>query len=176
MKSLKMLAVILLAGIVVASALMSSAQADPGKVKLKISCTGAGGISINNALGSAAVTVGPCLVNGVAPYPFHANSDLDIDVASTVATNPVTLFLTDGTMNEKYKVKGDRNSAITMFYTDNTGDDKLDVKGDGNDALFVNDGGITGAGNDDYKGKDISFFIFVDSPTPDMDKIDIKTA
>lgn len=176
MKSLKRLAVILLAGIVVASALLGTAEAGPGKakpVKLKISCTAPDIVGIDNIAGS--VIPSTCLVNGAATYSFPPNSDLDIEVASTVAANPVTLNLDDGTGNNKYKVKGDGNSVFTLSYADNTGDDNLHVMGDGNDKMIVDDNNAgTGAGNDDYKGKDISSFTFTDSLTPDMDKIHIN--
>jgi len=188
MKSLKMLAVILLAGTVVASALMSTAEADPGKVKLTVACTGAGGtVTVTN--GGNAVVVGSCTINGgPGPVPIPLSSDVDVKIAAAAGVG-VTVIINDAAGDHHYNVKGDVSDDL-VTYTDDIGDDELYFKGNGGSNSFtVNDAAgndkynatdalmdmTDGAGNDKYEGKDISAFLFADNVAGDKDEIGVKT-
>ena len=192
MKSLKMLAIILLAGIVVASALLSTmGNVKIEQMKIDIACVSGGtyAIAIDNARGGVAAPPPGCLVNEAEiAVPFPANSDLEIKIKAPALTG-VTVEITDGTGSNKYDLKGDVSDDL-VTYTDDIGDDELYFKGNGGSNSFtVNDAAgndkynatdtlmdmTDGAGNDKYEGNDILSFLFADNVAGDRDEIGVKT-
>ncbi|MCZ7393831.1 MAG: hypothetical protein ABOK23_10455 [Candidatus Methanoperedens sp.] len=184
MKIDKKLAVLMLAGIVVASAFMVAAEAKPPKpVEVKVTCdVGLNTIDITNGVGVLAGGSCPYTVDGTAyaagdPSAAMTASDLNIDLMSPEgAGNSLTATITDAPGDQKYHIEGSKGNEMVV-YTDDAGNDKLNFNGkEGMNTLTI----TSVLGDNDYKGDNIGIdpitmnFGFMYMPGTGMDKIHIN--
>ncbi len=181
MKREKKLTVAVLIGIILFSIILFTTQAEPGKAKIRITCSetpGIGETAIDNSAGTVGVQPDcTATIDGSSdPTTFHAGSNIEVFIKApqTKGDFPVTVrIIDDADSSTDYKIHGD-SSNDDLTYVDAAGDDKVDFKGKkGTNTWTVFDE----AGDDIYKGFNIrgpvTSFVFSDTGG-DLDKIELN--
>ena len=185
MKIDKKLAVIMLAGIVVASAFMAAAEAKPPKpMEVKVTCPPEGPtVTIDLTAGISADAAG-CMVkvDNLAPSdPFDAAILLPADTTDLrIKLDPAVVIINDVDGDNEYMVEGYAVGPDLVTYNDAAGNDKLDFKGKKTSVNTLTIVGAAGGGNNDYKADNIGIdpssgmFGFSYLPGDGTDKIKIN--